>query len=255
MKVMSFNIKCDDTIADMLYEQLWENRKNNLVREIIELSPDIIGMQEVMSHQQEYLLSALGDIYSSVYCNRDDNAPNGEGSPVYYKKSKFDLVQSGTFWLSETPDKCASISWNSRWPRICTYVILKDKSTHKIFAHFNTHLDHKSPDARLNGIKLILSKIKQLNLPTILTGDFNSPKTESATILCENELTNANTNNDNSITFHLWGHPEVLKEGITNIDYISLSKLKSVNYKVINYTKDSLKNSDHFAIQAEIEMI
>lgn len=185
-KVMTFNIKCDDTIAELEQQQLWTNRKENLVNEILTLSPDLIGMQEVMTHQQKYIAEKLNNEYGTIYQNRDDSAQNGEGSPIYFKKSMFELIDSKTFWLSETPDVPASSSWNSRWPRICTFALLKDKKTNQQFCFFNTHLDHKSDEARTNGVKLIISKINEIGLPAVLTGDFNSPRNSMAYQICSN---------------------------------------------------------------------
>lgn len=253
MKVVSFNIKCDDTIAQLAEEQLWTNRKENLIKEINLLDADIMGMQEVMSHQYSYFKQNLPK-YNSIYQSRDENAVNGEGSPIFYKKEKFECLQSGTFWLSETPNVHASTSWNSRWPRICTFVVLKDNQTGKIFAHFNAHLDHKSEEARTNGMKLIVSKLKETKLPAVLTGDFNSPANGGAVLECEAKLTNANINNDKSITFHLWGNPEALPEAIRKLDYIYVDNIKVNSYKVVNDVENATKNSDHYALEAELEL-
>ena len=253
LNVVSFNIKCDDTIAELQKEQLWENRKENLVKEILDLNADLIGMQEVMPHQYDYFKENLKE-YGSIYCSRDKNATNGEGCPIFYKLSKFELLEQKTFWLSETPDVHASTSWNSRWPRICSYVVLKDKSTGKQFAFFNTHLDHKSDEARTNGVKLIVSKIKELNLPVILMGDFNSTKQNMAYGVAKSYLTDCNEKNDGSITFHLWGHPEILQNGITNIDYVFLKGFITKKYRVVDNVKNALKNSDHFALNCELEL-
>lgn len=255
MKIISYNIKCDDTIADIKPEFQWEKRKKELAEQIDKFDADIIGMQEVMPHQQDYFMKKLGCKYNAVYQSRDDNATNGEGCPVFYNKSKFNLLRSETFWLSETPQIPASTSWNSRWPRICTYLILEDKKSNKKFAIFNTHLDHKSEDARINGIKLIISKIKEMGLPTILTGDFNASRDTEPVEICKKELTYVNINNDNEITFHLWGQPEILLEGKRYIDYIFVKDMKVKSYKVLNDIKDATKISDHYALQSEIEFI
>ena len=253
LSVVSFNIKCDDTIAEVEAEQLWANRKENLIEEILDLNADLIGMQEVMPHQYDFFKKELKE-YGSIYCSRDKNATNGEGCPVFYKQNKFELLKQQTFWLSDTPNISASTSWNSRWPRICTFVVLKEKDTGKKIAFFNTHLDHKSDEARTNGIKLIISKIKELDLPTILTGDFNSTKQNMAYSVANSFLKDCNEHNDNSITFHLWGHPEILQNGITNIDYVFQKGFVTKKYRVVDNDKNALKNSDHFALNCEVEL-
>ena len=253
-KCVSFNIKCDDTIADLSEEKLWKNRQENVANEILELNADLIGLQEVMPHQYDYLKDKLQSRYGSVYCSRDVNAQNGEGCPIFYDLNKFELLEEKTFWLSETPDVHASISWNSRWPRICTYVILKDKTSNKTLAFFNTHLDHKSDDARTNGVKLILSIIEKYNLPTIMMGDFNSTKQNMAYQIASQNLCDVNINNDESITFHLWGHPEILESGKTNIDYVFEKGFAVKTYKVIDDIENAILISDHYAILTELEL-
>ena len=252
--VASFNIKCDDTIKELNAEQLWENRKQNVVNEILLLNADLLGLQEVMPHQYDFLKDVLKNKYNSTYCSRDKNAQNGEGCPIFYRADKFELIEEKTFWLSQTPNISASTSWNSRWPRICTYMILKDKVTGKKIAFFNTHLDHKSDDARTNGMKLILSVIEEYNLPTILTGDFNSTRQNMSYILATQLLSDTNSQKDYSFTFHLWGHPEILQNGITNIDYILQKDFKTLSYKVVNDIKNADKISDHYALISQLEL-
>lgn len=250
---MSFNIKCDETIAELPEEQKWDNRKNGLVTEIFSIKADLIGMQEVMPNQQKFLADNLGTLYNSVYQDRQPGATNSEGCAIYYNKNKFKILESGTFWLSETPNVVGSTSWNSRWPRICTFAILQDKQTQKIFSFFNTHLDHKSAEARVNGIKLIVSKILKLNIPGLLTGDFNCGNLEETVKFCNEKLVSANALNIDERTFHLFGNIEVLKPELKTIDYIYVHNFTPKNYKVLNDVCCALKNSDHYAITAEIE--
>ena len=252
-RVISFNIKCDDTIVELSGPFEWENRRAELVKNIQEFDADILSLQEVMPHQYQYLCQKLCDKYQSTFVCRDDNAKNGEGCPIFFKKDKFDLEFANTFWLSETPDVPASTSWNTRWPRICTFVILQDKLSNQRFAVFNTHLDHKSEDARVNGIKLICKKIIEIDLPTVLTGDFNSPRNLNAVSFASKTLTNANTLNNQDITFHLFGKPEILDPSIRYIDYIFCKKFKPSNYQVHNQKPQYNIISDHYAISSEIE--
>jgi endonuclease/exonuclease/phosphatase family metal-dependent hydrolase len=95
-----------------------------------------------------------------------------EFTPIFYLKEKYDLVDSGSFWLSETPQK-PSKGWDAQLNRICTWAVLRNKETGESYAHFNTHLDHVGAQARLNSVQIILDKIAELNLPTVCTGDFN----------------------------------------------------------------------------------
>lgn len=251
--VVSFNIKCDDTIKELSGPFAWGNRCAELVKNIQELDADILSLQEVMPHQYQYLNQELCDKYDSTFICRDDNATNGEGCPIFFKKEKFDLQFTNTFWLSETPNVPASTSWNTRWPRICTFIILQDKVSNQKFAVFNTHLDHKSEDAKVNGIKLICKKIDEINLPTVLTGDFNSSRDSDAVLFVSKTFINANTSNNQDITFHLFGKPEILAPSIRYIDYIFCKKFNPTNYQVHNQKQIYNIISDHYAISSEIE--
>ncbi|MBQ7957468.1 MAG: endonuclease/exonuclease/phosphatase family protein [Clostridia bacterium] len=164
---MSFNIRC------LEYE-----RRENLVPALIEAySPDSAGLQECTYQWYENLTESLED-YAFVGVGRDTGDLSedcGEISAVIYKKSKYNLIDSGTFWLSETPDK-VSKGWDGACNRICTWVVLEDKETGKQYAHVNTHLDHMGKNARINGVELVKEKALSYNIPTVVTGDFNFEK-------------------------------------------------------------------------------
>ena len=101
----------------------------------------------------------------------------------------------------------------------------------------------------------MLKQSKKLAFPTVLTGDFNSTKLNNAFKIANENLINCNINNDNSITFHLWGHPEILQNGITNIDYVfQTGGFKTKSYKVLNDIQDAEKLSDHYALVCELEL-
>ena len=166
-RIMSFNIRC------LEYE-----RRENLVPALIEAySPDSAGLQECTYQWYENLKESLED-YAFVGVGRDtgDLSENcGEISAVIYKKTKYNLIDSGTFWLSETPDE-VSRGWDGACNRICTWVVLEDKETGKQYAHVNTHLDHMGTKARINGVELVKQKALSYDIPTVVTGDFNFKK-------------------------------------------------------------------------------
>jgi endonuclease/exonuclease/phosphatase family metal-dependent hydrolase len=114
-----------------------------------------------------------------VGVGRDDGISQGEHMCIFYNKLRFEKLGDGNFWLSPTPDK-PGLGWDAACNRTCTWIKLKDRVTKKTFFFFNTHLDHRGVTARLEGARLILTKmaeINQQNLPLILTGDFNAVKT------------------------------------------------------------------------------
>ena len=134
---------------------------------------DIWGAQEVLYSQLNDLLAALPQ-YGYVGAGRDDGDTRGEASPIFYKKTRFDLLQSGHFWLSEQSE-IPNVGWDAALPRICSWGQFRDKESDKVFWFFNLHFDHVGVVARAESAKLVLHRIAQMsgNLPVILTGDFN----------------------------------------------------------------------------------
>jgi endonuclease/exonuclease/phosphatase family metal-dependent hydrolase len=106
---------------------------------------------------------------------RDDGATKGEYSPIFYRKKEFKLLDSGTFWLSETPDE-VSYGWGAKHRRICTWGLFVDKKSKTKFYFLNLHMDHRVKAAQENGAKLVLDFVKtkcKKGVNVIITGDFN----------------------------------------------------------------------------------
>ena len=140
---------------------------------------DIFGAQEVFHSQLEDLLGALpGYGYTGV--GRDDGAEAGEYSVVFYKRDRFELLDSGVFWLSEEPETPGSKGWDGACERLATWTVLRDKSGRELL-FINTHLDHVGEQARREGVALLLRRIETLRdgRPVILTGDFNAEPSSS----------------------------------------------------------------------------
>lgn len=169
--IMSYNIKLDYPKEG---ENSWANRKPFFINQIKFYEPDVLGIQEALPNQMRDMDSLLVD-YSYVGVGRDDGKNEGEFSAIFYKNAKFKIIESNTFWLSETPDQ-VSMGWDGVCNRVCTYAVLEDMNSGKRFYVFNTHFDHVGTEARKNSATLIIKKIKELNLknyPVVLTGDFN----------------------------------------------------------------------------------
>ena len=170
ISVMSFNIRFG-TANDG--DNHWKYRKELVVKTIKDFSPDLLGTQETLKFQADYLQENLPD-YSSIGWSRESDPEQGEQCTIYYKTSRFEKVAAGQFWLSETPEKVASKSWDTSLPRIATWIKLKDKSNGgKEFLFLNTHFDHRGKVARRESAKLIAKKFGEFKLPGIITGDFN----------------------------------------------------------------------------------
>jgi len=175
LRVMSFNIRYG-TANDG--ENAWEKRKALLVETIQAFDPDLLGTQETLAFQRDELARALPD-YDVLGVGRDDGQERGEMMAVYYRKGRFTRLAGGHFWLSETPEQAGSKSWDSALPRMATWVKLRDKRLPESappLAWFNTHFDHRGPQARLESAKLLRRKILELgeNCAVIVTGDFNA---------------------------------------------------------------------------------
>jgi len=254
LKIMTYNIRLD-VASDG--ENAWPNRKDFFTSQIQFYSPDIFGVQEATPNQVVDIASALSD-YNKFGIGREAEG-KGEASAIYYKKSRFKIQQSNTFWLSETPN-IVSKGWDAACNRICTYGLFEDLKTKKIFWVFNTHLDHIGNEARVKGVQLILSKIKEVNTkkyPVIFMGDFNSePNTpqiiEIRKVMDDTKDVSKEKPFGPSGTFNDFNH----KEPVTLlIDYIFISKnssFKVLKHAVLSDSKDLKYPSDHLPVYIEI---
>lgn len=247
--VMSCNVRCISPID--FGKKSWFYRASLVIEGIENCAPAIIGFQEVTKWHYSYLCDSL-PTYDSVITYRDD-AFNSEGCPIFYRTDLYNLIDQGSFWLSKTPD-VMSKDWGAAYNRVCGYVILEDKKTAEQFVVFNTHLDHISDEARINGIKVILDKIAEFgSLPAILMGDLNATESsltyESAT---ENFL-DAKYETDNTMTgctYQNWG--KSLDRDC--IDYVLISKtgFKVNSFRIVTDTYDGVYSSDHFPLAVNL---
>ena len=171
IRVMSFNVRYG-TANDG--DNCWKNRCDMLYKFIAMQGADIIGLQEALDFQVEQISKAVGG-YEYVSVGRDDGKKKGEHCSVFYRKNRFNLVKTDTFWLSETPGVVASTSWGNQITRICTWAELIEKESGRTLFVFNAHMDHQSQRSRYEGAKLIANKIAEIagDWPVVLMGDFN----------------------------------------------------------------------------------
>jgi endonuclease/exonuclease/phosphatase family metal-dependent hydrolase len=168
---MTFNIRYDEPRDG---ENAWANRKKKVADVIRFHKADIVGVQEALLSQLRDLESLLSDF---AWCGvgRTDGKEAGEYSAIIYRRSRFQLIETKTFWLSETPETPGSKGWDAAYPRIVTWAKFKDRISKKTFFHFNTHFDHRGDRARTESATLILKKIEEIagSSPFVLTGDLN----------------------------------------------------------------------------------
>lgn len=166
LRVVSYNLKNAQSDLDS-----WERRRDKIVTFIDESEPDIFAIQEADEPWVGYLSEKLSR-YTYIGKGRDNGEDKGESTGIYYLTEKFELLDSGVFWLSDTPN-IPSKSWGAAHNRTTTYMKLKSQATKQQFTLYNTHLDHASQEARDKGTDVILAHVKQVDGAVIITGDFN----------------------------------------------------------------------------------
>ena len=229
----------------------WFYRADKLAAHIAKQRPGIIGFQEVTKWQYQYLADAFPG-YDSVITYRDDSK-RSEGCPVFYNTGLYALVDKGSFWLSETPE-VMSKDWGACCYRVCSYVILTDRATGKDFVVFNTHLDHFSDEARINGIRVVLDKITRFgNLPSVIMGDFNAEEDSVTYSSVTENFMDARYEAPQTTgagTFHAWGQIE----GGSRIDYFMISKtgFRVLRYDVVDAQHNGVYVSDHNPIVMDV---
>lgn len=171
-KVMSFNVRYG-TAKDG--ENHWDKRKDFLAETVKAFGPDLLGTQETLGFQRDFLAKKLKG-FGVFGVGRDDGKEKGEMMAVYWRADRFEKADGGHFWLSKTSDEAGSKSWDTSLPRMATWVRLKDKNGGKDILLLNTHFDHIGKEARVESAKLIREKIVALGkgCSVIVTGDFNA---------------------------------------------------------------------------------
>ncbi len=172
VRAMTFNIRLD-LASDGA--NAWSARRELVTALIRHQAPDLLGMQEVLLGQKRDFESAL-PAYAVIGVARDDGREAGEFSPLAYRRERFVLVESGTFWLSPTPD-APSTGWDAALPRIASWAILRARESGRELRVLNTHFDHVGETARAESATQIARWVAQgpgAGLPTIVMGDFNA---------------------------------------------------------------------------------
>ena len=252
----TFNMRLD-TPADSLNN--WKYRKERVAQYIQNMKLDVVGTQEVLQNQFNDLKSLLPD-FEGVGVARDDGKETGEYSAVFYRKTVFDALDSGTFWLAENPDSVGMMGWDAVCVRVATWAKLQHKATGKIVMAVNTHFDHVGKVARRESALLIIRKIKEIvgDQPAVLTGDFNvTDQNEAYNTIVSNEFVLldahkvAEKTSGASYTFH--GFDKVDMEKRSKIDFVFVTpQIKVLHSEVTPEVKEALL-SDHNPQWTELE--
>ncbi|WP_345030332.1 endonuclease/exonuclease/phosphatase family protein [Ravibacter arvi] len=257
MRVMSYNIRYKNTIDSI---NGWEYRKENVAASIRYHGADVAGVQEAQPDQIADLEKLLPEF--AWYGVPRVEGKSGEYTAIFYRKGRFTLEESGTFWMSETPDVKESKSWDAFYPRTASWCKLKDKAAKKTFFFFNTHLDHRGEIARQKSAEVVLSQIRRYagQHAVILTGDFNAVP-ESVTYgnvtkdgLLEDALGLSETAHYGPVrtSSGFFVRKEPLR---AKIDYIFVNgKVRVLQHATITDQQEGRYYSDHLPVIAVVEI-
>lgn len=248
--VMSFNVRLG-TANDG--DNSWQYRRFAAATMINELRPVAFGVQEAYDFQLEYLERQC-PCYKCVGVGRENGVHRGEHMSVFYDTTRVNLVDWGTYWLSQTPD-VPSLGWDAACKRTATWTLLEDRLASRRFFFVNTHLDHVGVEARRKGLALVVERIGKMDseIPMILCGDFNVFPDDS----CLDDLRgmmkdcwNTATEVDDGTTWHDWGR----NPDDPHIDYIFYSGFAGSD-RIYRVTKEYAGRpyvSDHYPVVARL---
>lgn len=246
----------------------WNTRKEICIQIIKNHEPDILCLQEVLKVQNEDLKRAFPTFSSHGFegpeMDRHTEGYHGIAkNPIFFSHLRYELLSAGGFWLSETPLVAGSLSWNSARARHVNWVRLRDRNTGKDFRVLNLHLDHKSKEAKVEQIKMVLNEAEQYptHYPQILTGDFNShvaTDVYQATIDADwkDTYTDIHGAGEHGATVHTFhGENDPKKHLRKKIDFILYKG--AVATKTAHIIKDHMNGiypSDHYFLSSEVEL-
>ena len=253
INIMTYNIRYASFNDN---QENWNNRKDGVISLLHE--HDFIGLQEATPVQIKDIKNALGNEYGLISRSREVDPEQGEASPVLYRKDLWELLDSGTFWLSATPDIPGSNTWGAAYNRVSSYGLFKSKEGRDSILVINTHLDHICQEARIKGTKLIHERLGIFidKYPSVFMGDLNVEDNNEvyAYITSEMKLKDSYREvhpkfsiRDN--TFHGWESDTAN----IRIDYIFINHRISAKEVRVDMTKvNHSYPSDHFPVEAEL---
>ena len=255
-RLATFNIRWDNP-NDV--GNLWKDRASQVMQLIQFHQIGIVGTQEVLAHQLNELNEGLG--FASIGVGRDDGKAKGEFSPIHYDPSRYQVEESGTFWLSPTPDQ-PSKGWDAALNRVCTWGKFVSAEGERFYV-FNVHYDHIGQQAREESSKLVQTKIQELNrenLPVVWMGDFNVTPDNLAyqVILAQESWKDARLISKlpsygpkGTFTAFEWDR---MPDGI--IDHVFVQgKIEVLRHGILTDNYGKKYPSDHFPVLAEISFL
>ena len=250
IKAMTFNVRVD-TPLDVFNR--WPQRKEAVIDTIADHAADVVGLQETLNHQVTDISRSLPQ-YSYYSVGRNDGQLDGESCAIFFRRSRYTLRDSGTFWFSDAPDKPGSKGWGNLWPRICSWVRLEQIDTGRCFYVYNVHLACLSQQSRERSVCLLTEKIaRRKNAdPFIVMGDFNMKLNNPAM----KYLHEAGRINPRVQMQDAWLSLNPKSSGTgTKIDHIPLSReLRALDISIDKRKVNGRHPSDHFPVIASIQI-
>ena len=269
IRVMSYNIRLGVAKDG---DNAWEIRKDATPAMLRDIHPAVFGVQEAYDFQIAYILEQCPE-YKAVGVGRDDGRSEGEHMSVFYDTNLIELLEWGTYWLSETPD-VPSFGWDAKCRRTATWTLLREIASGQKFYFVNTHLDHRGAVARKEGLALIYNRIQAMNpdgVPMVLTGDFNVLTDDECLTDISTLMKSARFNSVDADSFGSFngfgkygnssGAPTITKKNakldeLQPLDYIYYSGFdQSLCFKVVTKTYAGRKFiSDHYPVYSDLVM-
>ena len=261
VRIVSYNLLFEKSLPSD-ESQRWSNRIKNVENIFNSYNSDIIGSQEACTWQVNMLLRDGNFARLGTDLAGGTEKPYNENEALFYRVSRFDVLDSGQFWFSTTPDKAGSYSWDATYARACVWGLFKEKTSGKKFYVFNVHLHTGFPVAVIEEVKLLASKIQEINsdnLPLVCTGDFNStPDTDQIKLLLSYGILKdshdvAASRSGGDITYHGFSTDPTYG---WRIDYVFVNDLVSVGtYRVVDEERTTQKwGSDHFPVVVDVTL-
>ncbi len=255
IRIMSFNIRCGNCDDG---DNAWNQRKDRVLARIRAFSPDLLGVQECRDDAQaEYLKANLPEYQFYGVRRGGCGVTDVEMAPLLVRKAAFQIVQTGRFWLSETPRKAGSKSWDAVFARTAVWVELRHRGSGRPLTFLNTHFDYM-PQAIQGAAQQLRAWAEETarHRALIVTGDFNADKNSAAyrELTADGLLRDAhrlaNPGAPDEPTFHGYGNPAELSP----IDWLLVSRHFGVNSAAVDCIHEgSLYPSDHYPITAEVD--
>lgn len=252
LSVMTYDLRLDNPMDG---RNQWMNRKGNVATLIRKYQPDVVGVQDALHHQLRDLMIDLGQ-YTYFGVGEEDGNERGSYNAIVYKKDKLQVLSSGTFWLSSSPDVPGSKSWNEVHAYSATWIKFKRTDNGATFIIINTQFDSQSATAQAKSVDVVKKKVLQLagKLPYIITGDFNMERTDDPYLSMTNgktlSLLDTKPANDNGGTFCGFRSENMTCK---MADYIFIAPYwQNTNYTIIHDHTEGYFPSDHLPVMVTL---